>query len=302
MTAAYPVPSGTGSTVRRWLVQTSLARSWSSRTASRLRPRASTTWRRRAGRRASSARAAEGTAIEVQGAPAPRRRRDVRGQVPRRRARARAPSGSHFARRLNGGELERVRYGLTKNIHTFKPTRVAFHEFADIARDVRGASSWRHRIGYLFRSPGWSPDGSGGAPAAERAQQVSTLLGPATALWGGQTRSWPRRRSSPAGGRRASAKKLRCLCSPLRLVTEMARLASTTNAWSLNSAITPGSRRSHLDVGFESDQAAALYSWISPPSRSRLFTVEAEGVPGKGVTWARSGAARPKARCGRCPL
>ena len=36
-------------------------------------------------------------------------------------------------------ETERVRYGLTKNMRTFKPHRVAFHEFAAIARDVRGA-------------------------------------------------------------------------------------------------------------------------------------------------------------------
>jgi sterol desaturase/sphingolipid hydroxylase (fatty acid hydroxylase superfamily) len=60
------------------------------------------------------------------------------------------------------GETERVRYGLTQNIRTFKPHRVAFHEFAAIARDVRAASSWRERLGYMFRGPGWSPDGSGG--------------------------------------------------------------------------------------------------------------------------------------------
>ncbi len=60
------------------------------------------------------------------------------------------------------GETERVTYGLTQNLRTFKPHRVAFHEFAAIARDVRGASSWRERLGYMFRGPGWSPDGSGG--------------------------------------------------------------------------------------------------------------------------------------------
>jgi hypothetical protein len=60
------------------------------------------------------------------------------------------------------GETERPRYGLTKNIRSFRPTRVAFHEFADLARDVRAATSWRHKLGYVFRGPGWSPDGSGG--------------------------------------------------------------------------------------------------------------------------------------------
>jgi sterol desaturase/sphingolipid hydroxylase (fatty acid hydroxylase superfamily) len=60
------------------------------------------------------------------------------------------------------GETERVRYGLTQNIRSFRPTRVAFHEFAAMWKDVRGASSWRHRLGFLFRGPGWSPDGGEG--------------------------------------------------------------------------------------------------------------------------------------------
>jgi sterol desaturase/sphingolipid hydroxylase (fatty acid hydroxylase superfamily) len=60
-------------------------------------------------------------------------------------------------------ETERARYGLTKNIGTYRPTRVAFHEFAALVRDVRAASSWRDRLGYVFRGPGWSSeDGDGG--------------------------------------------------------------------------------------------------------------------------------------------
>ncbi|HEY0700758.1 MAG TPA: sterol desaturase family protein [Micromonospora sp.] len=54
-------------------------------------------------------------------------------------------------------ERERCRYGLTENIHTYNPLRVAFHEYAAIARDVRGVGSWRHRVGLLFRPPGWTP-------------------------------------------------------------------------------------------------------------------------------------------------
>jgi len=60
------------------------------------------------------------------------------------------------------GETERVRYGLTQNLRSFRPTHVAFHEFRALARDVRGAKSWRERFGFIFRGPGWSPDGSGG--------------------------------------------------------------------------------------------------------------------------------------------
>ncbi|CAM5735356.1 sterol desaturase family protein [Mycolicibacterium aubagnense] len=55
-------------------------------------------------------------------------------------------------------EGERVVYGLTKNIKTFNPLRVATHEYAGIWRDVRAARSWTQRWGHLFRGPGWAPD------------------------------------------------------------------------------------------------------------------------------------------------
>ena len=54
-------------------------------------------------------------------------------------------------------EGERVVYGLTKNISTYNPVRVAFGEFAAIGRDVRSATRWRDRVGYVLRHPGWSP-------------------------------------------------------------------------------------------------------------------------------------------------
>ncbi len=66
-------------------------------------------------------------------------------------------------------EGERVRYGLTKNIETFNPLRVAFHEWGAIWRDVRGASRWRDRIGYMFRGPGWRP--ADAPPAPDRPAQ-----------------------------------------------------------------------------------------------------------------------------------
>jgi sterol desaturase/sphingolipid hydroxylase (fatty acid hydroxylase superfamily) len=58
-------------------------------------------------------------------------------------------------------EGERVVYGLTKNIDTYNPLRVAFHEYATTWRDVRGASCWRDRAGYLFGPPGWAPKAEG---------------------------------------------------------------------------------------------------------------------------------------------
>ncbi len=55
-------------------------------------------------------------------------------------------------------EQRQVVYGLTKNIATHNPVKVAWHEFAAIGRDVAGARSWRHRWLFAFGSPGWSPD------------------------------------------------------------------------------------------------------------------------------------------------
>jgi sterol desaturase/sphingolipid hydroxylase (fatty acid hydroxylase superfamily) len=52
-------------------------------------------------------------------------------------------------------ETERVVYGLTKNIKTYNPLRVAYHEYASIARDLKAATSWRDRAAHLLRGPGW---------------------------------------------------------------------------------------------------------------------------------------------------
>jgi sterol desaturase/sphingolipid hydroxylase (fatty acid hydroxylase superfamily) len=49
-----------------------------------------------------------------------------------------------------------VVYGLTKNIDTFEPARIATHEHADMLRDVAGSSTWRDRLSYVVRGPGWA--------------------------------------------------------------------------------------------------------------------------------------------------
>jgi sterol desaturase/sphingolipid hydroxylase (fatty acid hydroxylase superfamily) len=54
-------------------------------------------------------------------------------------------------------EGERVRYGLTKNIETFNPVSVAFHEYIALWHDVRRAGSWRERFGHVWHGPGWKP-------------------------------------------------------------------------------------------------------------------------------------------------
>lgn len=55
---------------------------------------------------------------------------------------------------------ERPRYGIVKNLTTFNPVMIAFHEWIGIAKDLRSAKSLKEVAGYLFGPPGWSPDGS----------------------------------------------------------------------------------------------------------------------------------------------
>lgn len=57
-------------------------------------------------------------------------------------------------------EQHRPTYGLTKNVGSHNPVRIAFHEWGEIARDLRHARSVRNALGYLFGPPGWSHDGS----------------------------------------------------------------------------------------------------------------------------------------------
>jgi sterol desaturase/sphingolipid hydroxylase (fatty acid hydroxylase superfamily) len=53
-------------------------------------------------------------------------------------------------------ESETVVYGLTKNIETFDPGRIATHEHADMLRDVAHSTTWRDRLSYVLRGPGWT--------------------------------------------------------------------------------------------------------------------------------------------------
>jgi sterol desaturase/sphingolipid hydroxylase (fatty acid hydroxylase superfamily) len=54
-------------------------------------------------------------------------------------------------------ETHRPTYGLTKNIDSFNPFRLQYHEYSAIARDVRASRTWRERFGYLVGPPGWTP-------------------------------------------------------------------------------------------------------------------------------------------------
>ena len=51
---------------------------------------------------------------------------------------------------------EPVVYGLTKNIDTYDPVRIATHEHASIAHDVATADNWPDRLSFVLRGPGWA--------------------------------------------------------------------------------------------------------------------------------------------------
>lgn len=58
-------------------------------------------------------------------------------------------------------EEERPTYGLTKNIDTYNPVRIALHEWIDLWRDAtQPGLTLRERLGYIVGPPGWSHDGS----------------------------------------------------------------------------------------------------------------------------------------------
>jgi sterol desaturase/sphingolipid hydroxylase (fatty acid hydroxylase superfamily) len=54
-------------------------------------------------------------------------------------------------------EGDRVRYGLTKNIDTHNPLRVAFGEYAALFGDVKRATRFRDKVGHLVHGPAWQP-------------------------------------------------------------------------------------------------------------------------------------------------
>ncbi|MCG6856790.1 MAG: sterol desaturase family protein [Salaquimonas sp.] len=58
-------------------------------------------------------------------------------------------------------EEDPPRYGIVKNIGTFNPLRVAFHEWVAMAKDAFSPGlTFGERLRYLFMPPGWSHDGS----------------------------------------------------------------------------------------------------------------------------------------------
>ncbi len=65
-----------------------------------------------------------------------------------------------FGTFIEEDKAERPRYGIVKNLGTFNPFMISFHEWIGMAKDVISAKSLKDAFGYMFGPPGWSPDGS----------------------------------------------------------------------------------------------------------------------------------------------
>jgi hypothetical protein len=57
-------------------------------------------------------------------------------------------------------KAEPCRYGIVKQIASFNPLIIAFHEWVGIFSDLIHAKSLKAAFMYLFGPPGWSEDGS----------------------------------------------------------------------------------------------------------------------------------------------
>lgn len=55
---------------------------------------------------------------------------------------------------------EPVVYGITTNIETYNPLKIATHEFIALWKDVRRAPTLGAKLKYIFYPPGWSHDGT----------------------------------------------------------------------------------------------------------------------------------------------
>jgi sterol desaturase/sphingolipid hydroxylase (fatty acid hydroxylase superfamily) len=63
-------------------------------------------------------------------------------------------------------------YGLTKNIHTFHPLRIAAHEWQALWHDVKRAPGLHNKLRYVFSPPGFRHDGPSLTTKQLQAQQA----------------------------------------------------------------------------------------------------------------------------------
>ena len=56
-------------------------------------------------------------------------------------------------------EIEVPIYGITENINSFSPLKIASHEYISLWQDIRRSKKLSDKIKYLINPPGWSHDG-----------------------------------------------------------------------------------------------------------------------------------------------
>jgi hypothetical protein len=75
-------------------------------------------------------------------------------------------------------ETEKPDYGLVRNLGTFNPLRVAFHEWVALFRDIlRPGLMLRERVMYAVGPPGWSHDGSRATSAEIKRRALARQTG-----------------------------------------------------------------------------------------------------------------------------
>lgn len=73
-------------------------------------------------------------------------------------------------------ENEKVVYGLVKNIETYNPIQIAFIEWVNLFKDAfLGEKSFKNRLLYLVKPPGWKHDGSGKLSEDLREEWINSL-------------------------------------------------------------------------------------------------------------------------------
>ena len=161
-------------------------------------------------------------------------------------------------------EGERVVYGLTKNINTFQPGRIATHEYAAMLRDVAASTSWSERLSYIVRGPGWANDHRA-ERAARRRHRRAGVDGPSPSP---STRPrGPRQRLRPGRVRRMGHR-----------ITPMNVLLVTLDQFRgdcLSAAGHPVVRTPNLDrLAGDGVRLARHYSQAAPcgPGRACLYT------------------------------
>ncbi len=63
-------------------------------------------------------------------------------------------------------EMQRPTYGLTKPVETYNVIKLEYDAFAEVLRNVRSATRFRDKLGFLFGPPGREPAAEGAQPTA----------------------------------------------------------------------------------------------------------------------------------------